>query len=125
MIRDAEPAGRAARRTVLGDGHVERAIAAATAFDAPFQDMIEDIAWGRLWADDTISRRERSMLTLAILAATGAEEEVAMNVRACARTGACPEDVMQAFLHVAVYAGVPRANRAIAIAKAVYAEPEA
>ena len=110
------------RRQVLGDAHVDRATAAMTEFDAPFQALITESAWGRLWADDTISRRERSMLTLALLAATGNFEEIPMHIRACANTGASPDDVMQAFLHVAVYAGVPKANHAIKLAKATYAE---
>jgi 4-carboxymuconolactone decarboxylase len=113
------------RRAVLGDAHVDRAEAGMTEFDAPFQSMITEGAWGTLWSDDTISRRERSMLTLAILAATGNFEEIPMHVRATARTGATKEDVMQAFLHVAVYAGVPRANHAIKLAKATFAEMEA
>jgi 4-carboxymuconolactone decarboxylase len=116
--------GMKTRREVLGDAHVDRAEAATTAFDAPFQRMIAEGAWGTLWADDTISRRERSMLTLALLAATGNFEEIPMHVRATARTGATRDDVMQAFLHVAVYAGVPRANRAIKLAKATFAEME-
>lgn len=110
------------RREVLGDAHVDRAEAGRSAFDAPFQDLITEGAWGRVWADDTISRRERSMLTLALLAATGNFAEIPMHIRACARTGASPEDVMQAFLHVAVYAGVPRANHAIKLARETYAE---
>jgi 4-carboxymuconolactone decarboxylase len=117
--------GQKVRREVLGDAHVDRAEAARTDFDAPFQDMIAEGAWGTLWADDTIGRRERSMLTLAILAATGNFEEIPMHVRATARTGASREDVMQAFLHVAVYAGVPRANHAIRLARAAFAEMDA
>ncbi len=117
--------GMTTRRAVLGDAHVDRAEAGTTEFDAPFQSMIAEGAWGTLWSDDTISRRERSMLTLAILAATGNFEEIPMHVRATARTGATKEDVMQAFLHVAVYAGVPRANHAIKLAKATFAEMEA
>jgi 4-carboxymuconolactone decarboxylase len=113
------------RRAVLGDAHVDRAEAATTDFDAPFQRLITEGAWGTLWSDDTIGRRERSMLTLAILAATGNFEEIPMHVRATARTGATQQDVMQAFLHVAVYAGVPRANHAIKLAKATFAEMEA
>jgi len=116
--------GMTTRRAVLGDAHVDRAEAGTTEFDAPFQSMIAEGAWGTLWSDDTISRRERSMLTLAILAATGNFEEIPMHVRATARTGATKEDVMQAFLHVAVYAGVPRANHAIKLAKATFAEME-
>lgn len=113
------------RREVLGDAHVDRAEAAKTPFDAPFQQMITETAWGNLWADDTISRRERSMLTLALLAATGNFDEIPMHIRATANTGASKDDVMQALLHVAVYAGVPAANHAIKLAKQTYAEMEA
>lgn len=116
--------GMATRRAVLGDAHVDRAEAGKSAFDAPFQNMITEGAWGTLWADDTITRRERSMLTLALLAATGNFEEIPMHIRATANTGASREDVLQAFLHVAVYAGVPRANHAIKLAKQTYAEME-
>lgn len=116
--------GMKTRRAVLGDAHVDRAEAAGTAFDLPFRRMITEGAWGTLWADDTITRRERSMLTLALLAATGNFEEIPMHVRATARTGASPEDVMQALLHVAVYAGVPRANHAIRLARETFAEME-
>ncbi|MBO6637812.1 MAG: 4-carboxymuconolactone decarboxylase [Roseitalea sp.] len=112
--------GMKMRRHVLGDDHVNRAEADKTDFDAPFQTMITETAWGNLWARDTISLRERSILTLALLAATGNFDEIAMHVRACERTGASKADVMEAFMHVAVYAGVPRANQAIKIAKATY-----
>ncbi len=121
-MSDRFDTGMAVRRAVLGDAHVDRAEAAKTPFDAPFQTLITESAWGTLWADDTISRRERSLLTLALLAATGNFEEIPMHIRATANTGASPQDVMQAFLHVAVYAGVPRANHAIKLAKATYAE---
>ena len=114
--------GMAVRRRVLGDAHVDRAEARKTAFDEPFQTMITEGAWGTVWARDTIPLRERSMLTLALLAATKNFEEIPMHVRATARTGASREDVLEAFLHVAVYAGVPAANRAIAIAKATFDE---
>mgnify|MGYP005850949095 FL=1 len=116
--------GMATRRAILGDAHVDRAEANKSAFDAPFQSMITEGAWGTLWADDTISRRERSMLTLALLAATGNFEEIPMHIRATANTGTSPEDVLQAFMHVAVYAGVPKANHAIKLAKQTYAEME-
>lgn len=112
------------RREVLGDAHVDKAEETTTAFDAPFQALISSAAWGTVWADDTITRRERSMLTLAILAATGNFDEIPMHIRATARTGASQQDVLQAFQHVAIYAGVPRANHAIKIAKATYAETE-
>lgn len=116
--------GMRTRRTVLGDAHVDRAEAAKTPFDAPFQTLITEGAWGTVWADDAISRRERSMLTLALLAATGNFEEIPMHIRATANTGATKEDVIQAFMHVAIYAGVPKANHAIKLAKATYAEME-
>lgn len=116
--------GMTTRRAVLGETHVDRAEAAKTNFDLPFQTLITEGAWGTVWADDSISRRDRSMLTLALLAATGNFEEIAMHIRATENTGATKDDVMQAFLHVAIYAGVPRANHAIKLAKATYAEME-
>jgi len=116
--------GMRTRRSVLGDAHVDRAEAAKTDFDRPFQTLITDGAWGTVWADDSISRRDRSMLTLALLAATGNFEEIPMHIRATANTGASKTDVLQAFLHVAIYAGVPKANHAIKLAKQTYAEME-
>ncbi|MGO4916685.1 4-carboxymuconolactone decarboxylase [Pseudogemmobacter sp. W21_MBD1_M6] len=117
--------GMKTRRTVLGDAHVNRAEAAKTPFDAPFQTLITEGAWGTVWTSDKITLRERSMLTLALLAATGNFEEIAMHIRATANTGASKDDVMEAMMHVAIYAGVPKANHAIKIAKATYAEMEA
>ena len=117
--------GMNVRRAVLGDAHVDRAEAARTDLDTPFQTLITEGAWGTVWASDAISRRERSMLTLALLAATGNFEEIPMHIRATARTGASKVDVMEAFQHVAIYAGVPRANHAIKLAKQTYAEMEA
>lgn len=110
------------RRAVLGDAHVESAEAAKTEFDEAFQTLITEGAWGTVWASDAISRRERSMLTLALLAATGNFAEIPMHIRATARTGASQQDVMEAFQHVAIYAGVPRANHAIKLARQTYAE---
>ena len=114
--------GMATRRKVLGDAYVDRAEAAKTPFDQPFQQMITESAWGTVWAGDTIPDRERSMLTLALLAACGNFDEIPMHIRATANTGASPDDVMQTFLHVAVYAGVPKANHAIKLAKQTYAK---
>jgi 4-carboxymuconolactone decarboxylase len=116
--------GMATRRAVLGDAHVDRAEQQKTDFDLPFQTMITEGAWGTLWSDDSISHRDRSMLTLALLAATGNFEEIPMHVRATVNTGASKQDVMQAFMHVAVYAGVPKANHAIKLAKQTYSEME-
>ena len=117
--------GLATRRKVLGDAHVERAQAAATDFDRPFQQLITEAAWGSVWARPGWSKRDRSIVTLALLAALGHDEELAMHVRATANTGASREDICEAFLHVAIYAGVPAANRAIKVAKEVFAEMDA
>lgn len=111
--------GMRVRRAVLGDAHVDRAEAGKTAFDAPFQQFITETAWGGLWARPDIDRRTRSLLTIAILAALGRHEELALHLRASANTGATPEDIREALLHVAVYAGVPAANSAMALAKDV------
>lgn len=116
--------GMTTRRSVLGDRHVDRAEDAKTEFDEPFQTLITEGAWGTVWSSDKISLRERSMITLALLAATGNFEEIPMHIRATARTGATKEDVQEAFQHVAIYAGVPRANHALKLAKATYAEME-
>ena len=116
--------GMEVRRHVLGDAHVDRAEAAKSPLDEPFQQLITESAWGTVWASDGISDRERSMLTLALLAALGNFDEIPMHIRATARTGASKEDVLEAFQHVAIYAGVPRANHALKLAKATYAEME-
>ncbi|MEO0916287.1 MAG: 4-carboxymuconolactone decarboxylase [Pseudomonadota bacterium] len=116
--------GMSVRRSVLGDAHVDRAEASKTDFDGPFQSLITEAAWGTVWASDGISLRERSMLTLALLAATGNFEEIPMHIRATTRTGASKTDVLEAFQHVAIYAGVPRANHALKLAKQTYADME-
>lgn len=109
--------GMATRRSVLGNAHVDNASAKMTAFDADFQSFITEGAWGSVWSRPGLSKRERSMITLALLAALGHDEEVAMHLRATANTGATPDDIKEALLHVAVYAGVPAANRAFKIAR--------
>jgi len=123
-MSDRYDQGMAVRREVLGNAHVDRAEAAKTALDLPFQGLITESAWGNVWASDRISRRERSMLTIALLAATGNFEEIPMHIRATARTGASPEDIAEALQHVAIYAGVPKANHALKLAKQTYAEME-
>ncbi len=123
-MTDKQIKGMAVRRSVLGDTHVDRAEASKTAFDEPFQTLITEGAWGSVWAGDGLTRRERSLITLALLAAQGHWDEVAMHIRATANTGATPEDVREAFLHVAIYSGVPAANHALKIAKQTYAEME-
>lgn len=115
-------AGMTTRRSVLGDAHVDRASASMTSFDEPFQTFITEGAWGSVWSRPYLTRRERSIVTLALLAALGHDEEVAMHTRATLNTGATPEDIREALLHVAVYAGVPAANRAFKIVKKTYAE---
>jgi 4-carboxymuconolactone decarboxylase len=117
--------GMVTRRKVLGEAHVDRAQAAATAFDQPFQELITEAAWGAVWSRPAWTLRERSMVTIALLAALGQDDEVAMHVRATANTGATREDVCEALLHVAIYAGVPAANHAIKIAKRVFQEMDA
>jgi 4-carboxymuconolactone decarboxylase len=121
-MTDRHARGMEVRRAVLGDAHVDRAEAAAGDLDAPFQSLITEAAWGTVWASEAISRRERSMLTLALLAGLGNHDELELHLRATARTGASERDVMEVFQHVAIYAGVPRANAAIRIAKRVFAE---
>ncbi len=116
--------GMKTRRDVLGDAHVDRAEAQKTEADIPFQTLITEGAWGQVWSSDKISRRERSMITIALLAATGNFEEIPMHIRATARTGASKVDVMEALQHVAIYAGVPKANHAIKLAKQTYTEME-
>jgi 4-carboxymuconolactone decarboxylase len=117
--------GMATRRSVLGDAHVDRAATATTEFDRPFQELITEAAWGHVWSRPALNKRERSMITIALLAALGQDDEVAMHVRATANTGATREDISEALLHVAIYAGVPAANHAIKIAKKVFAEMDA
>jgi len=124
-MTDRYAQGMATRRRVLGDAHVDRAEAAKTDLDAPFQTLITEGAWGSVWSRDTITPRERSMLTIALLAGLGNDHELAMHIRATANTGASPQDVIEALLHVAIYAGVPRANHAIKIAKDTFAQMEA
>ena len=122
MPDDRFAAGMDVRRSVLGDAHVDRAEAAKTDFDADFQRFITEGAWGSVWSRPGLDKRTRSLLVVALLAALGHEEELAMHVRATRNTGATPEDVKEVLLMVAVYAGVPAANAAIRVARAVYAD---
>jgi 3-oxoadipate enol-lactonase/4-carboxymuconolactone decarboxylase len=110
-------AGMKTRRAVLGEAHVDRAEANKTAFDIDFQTFITEGAWGSVWSRPGLTRRERSMITLALLAALGHHEEVAMHTRAAQNTGTSLDDIKEALLHVAVYGGVPAANTAIRIVK--------
>ena len=114
--------GMRVRRAVLGDAHVDRAQANTTDVDADFQQFITELAWGGVWTRDGLSRSQRSLLTIAMLAALGHHDELAMHLRATANTGASREEVKETLLQVAVYAGVPAANAAFAVAKRVFAE---
>ncbi|MCZ7865137.1 MULTISPECIES: 4-carboxymuconolactone decarboxylase [Agrobacterium] len=109
--------GMKTRRFVLGDAHVDRAQTMTSGFDQPFQQLITEAAWGTVWSGNHWTKRERSMVTIALLAALGQDEELAMHVRATANTGATEADIREALLHVAIYAGVPAANHAFKIAK--------
>jgi 4-carboxymuconolactone decarboxylase len=119
-VDDSERAatGMRIRREVLGDEHVDRAAAGTTEFSAPFQDFITRYAWGELWNRPGLTRPERSMITLAMLAALGRDEELVLHLRAALRNGLTPEQIREVLLQVAVYAGVPAANRAFALAAA-------
>lgn len=114
--------GMRVRREVLGDEHVERALARQTDFDAPFQRFVTEVAWGSLWALPDLDRRTRSLITIALLAALGRTEELRLHLSASRNTGATHEEIREALLHVAVYAGVPAANTAIALAKEVFGD---
>ena len=123
MSDDADlEAGRRIRREVLGDAHVDAAEAAATPLTAPFQELITRYAWGAVWGREGLDRRTRSCVTLAVLAALGHEAELALHVRAARRNGLTEDEIGEVLLHTAVYAGVPAANTALAIARRVLAE---
>jgi 4-carboxymuconolactone decarboxylase len=122
MTDDAYDAGMRARREILGDAHVDRAIEGTTEFTAAFQDFITRYAWGAVWTRDGLDRRTRSCITLAILTALGREHEIALHVRAARANGLTPEEISEVILHTAVYAGVPAANAAYAIAQRVLDE---
>lgn len=114
--------GMQTRRAVLGDAHVDAAEAAKTPLDADFQRFITESAWGAVWSRGRLTLRERSMLTIALLAALGHRDELAMHLRATRNTGATIDDVREVLLHVAVYAGVPAANVAHSVARTVFGE---
>lgn len=114
--------GMKVRRSVLGDAHVDRAKANETPFDEDFQRFITETAWGAVWTRQGIDRRTRHLVTLAILSSLGKEHELAMHIRATENTGVTQEELKEVFMQVAIYAGVPSANAAFAVAKRVYAE---
>jgi len=119
MSDPVHDAGMAVRREVLGDAHVDQAIERTTDFTAPFQDFITRYAWGGVWTRDGLDRRMRSVVTLTALTSLGRENEIAMHVRAALRNGLTSEEIAEVLLHTAVYAGVPAANAAFAIAQRV------
>jgi 4-carboxymuconolactone decarboxylase len=112
-------AGMAVRRAVLGDAHVDRAVKRTSELTAPFQDFITRYAWGSVWTRPGLDRRTRSAITLAALTALGRENEIEMHVRGALRNGLSAEEIGEVLLHTAVYAGVPAANAAFAIAQRV------
>lgn len=120
----AYAAGLSMRKRVLGTAHVERALAAADGFDREWQRFVTTNAWGAVWTRPGLARKTRSLLTIAILAVLGSEEELRLHLRATRNTGATPAEIRETLMQVAVYAGVPAANAAFRIAKAVFAEPE-
>ena len=111
--------GMKTRREVLGDEHVDRAVANTTPFTEPFQDFITRYAWGEIWSRPGLDRKTRSCITLAALVSLRAENEIAMHVRAALRNGLTPEEIGEVILHTAIYAGLPAANAAFSIAKEV------
>lgn len=108
--------GMATRRKVLGDDYVDSRVANTTPFSEPFQNLITEGAWGHVWSRDNWSKRERSIVTIALLAALGHYEEMVMHIKATKNTGATEDDIREALLHVAIYAGVPHANHAMKLA---------
>lgn len=122
MSDEGHDAGMEVRRAVLGDAHVDRAIERTTEFTAPFQEFITRYAWGEVWDRPGLDRRSRSVATLAALVSLRAENEIAMHVRAGLRNGLSPEEIKEVILHTAIYAGLPAANSAFAIAQKVIAE---
>lgn len=114
--------GMRVRREVLGDAHVDRAVAATDAFTADFQDFITRYAWGEIWTRPGLDHRVRSCITLAMLAALGHEHELAMHVHAALRNGVTADEIKEVLLQTAIYAGLPAANRAFAIAQPILAD---
>jgi 3-oxoadipate enol-lactonase/4-carboxymuconolactone decarboxylase len=119
-----KPPGLAVRRAVLGDEHVDRAIAGTTEFTRDFQDFITRYAWGQVWTRPGLDRRSRSMITLTALIAGGHDEELALHVRAARRNGLTVDEIKEVLLHAAIYCGVPAANAAFRIAQRVLAESD-
>jgi 4-carboxymuconolactone decarboxylase len=124
-MSDSHERGMEVRRAVLGDEHVDRAIARTTDFTADFQDLITRYAWGEIWTRPGLDRRTRSCITLTALVAGGHEQELAMHIRAALRNGLTPDEIKEVLLQTAIYCGVPAANSAFAVAQEVLAEEPA
>ena len=122
MTESRYEVGMKIRKEVLGSEYVERALARTTEFDADFQHYITESAWGSVWARPDLDRRTRSLVTIAILAASGCEE-LAVHLRASRNIGVDPHEIAEVLLHVAVYAGVPAANAAFSVAKKEFDKP--
>ncbi len=122
MNKMRKEAGMRVRREVLGDEHVDRAVAKTTPFTADFQDFITQVAWGDVWTRPDLDRRTRSCITLALLTALGRDHEIALHVRGAVRNGVSGREIAEVLIHTAVYAGIPAANRAFQIAEAVLNE---
>lgn len=122
MSDQRHEAGMKVRRAVLGDAHVDRAVAGITDLDRDYQQYITENVWGAIWTRPGVERKTRSLITIALLAALGHFEELAMHIRASRNTGASREEIVEALMHVTAYAGVPAGNRAFAVAKKTFAE---
>jgi 4-carboxymuconolactone decarboxylase len=122
MSDSIHDAGTAVRREVLGDDHVDRAVGGTTEFTAPFQELITRYAWGAVWAREGLDRKTRSAVTLAVLTALGREHEIPLHVRGALNNGLRTDEIAEVLMHTAVYAGVPAANTAFAIAQRVLEE---
>jgi 4-carboxymuconolactone decarboxylase len=119
MSKSRYQTGLHTRRKVLGDDYVDRKLSDTTWLDADFQRFVTEAAWGSVWARPELDLRTRSLITISILAALGRNEELALHLRASQRTGADPKEIIEVLLHVALYAGIPAANTAFQIARAV------
>lgn len=122
MSKERFRQGMAVRRAVLGDAHVDRAEKNKTVFDADFQQLITEMAWGSVWTRPGLDRKTRHMVTIAVLAALGKEQELEMHIRSTQNTGVTSDEIRELLMQVAIYAGVPAANTAITIAKKIFQE---
>lgn len=125
MTEEQHRRGMKIRREVLGDGHVDNAETRKTDFDADFQRFLTEVAWGEVWSRPGLDRRTRHLLTIALLAGQGRDEELASHIRATRNTGVTRDDLKEVFHHVSIYAGIPAANAAFNVAKRTFDEMDA